>query len=126
MHGPIVRIISLVVQQSRGPQDANPIDLLSIILTLNGRKNLRVLRNSSANELLSALPLLDCEFVPRVGLGHPVTTTGVALQTPRMSMRFASTARHCRRIMFNVKHIFCDYILYRGKDLQNSLRDVPR
>jgi hypothetical protein len=105
---------------------AIPIDLLSIVLTLNRRFFQRAPRNSSANESLSALSLLDRELCTRVGCDHPVTTTGVALQTPHESMRIASTARHCLRIAIDVKHIFFSLHFVLRELLQDTSSYVPR
>jgi hypothetical protein len=40
-------------------------------------------------------------------------------------MQIASTARHCRRIAIDVKHIFFSLHFVRRDGLQNSWSDVP-
>jgi hypothetical protein len=82
------------------------MDMLNIILMMNQR-----IAGAHRETVHPTSFGLRCRFsiegsVPRAGCDHPVTTTGVALQTPHKLMRIASTARHCLRIANDVKHIF--------------------
>lgn len=51
--------------------------------------------------------------MPGFGYDRPAAMASVPLQTPHTLILHASTARHCLRFAFGVKHIFYDYILWR-------------
>ncbi len=68
-------------------------------------------RHTPPNKALSALPLPEAGVMPRFGCDELAATARVPLQTPHKSILRVSTARHCLRFAFGVKHIFYDYIL---------------